>query len=87
MWTTHSFEAKILQMSREFFVQFGQRIRQYRLQKQMSQEALGLEAGISGAFIGMIERAEKDVTLSNVYKISKALNISMPDLFNFNQKL
>lgn len=68
-------------MPHSFFVQFGNKIRNLRLKKGLSQEALSLDAGISGSFIGMIERAEKDISLSKVYKIAKALGVNIKDLF------
>jgi DNA-binding Xre family transcriptional regulator len=32
----------------------------------------------------MIERAEKNITLANIEKIAKALEIELHDLLNFN---
>ena len=44
-------------------VLFGKRIRQLRMQKGLSQEELGYEAGLHRTYIGQIERAEKNITL------------------------
>lgn len=68
-------------MSKPFFLKFGQRVKELRIKAGMSQETLGLEAGISGSFVGMIERAEKDISLSKVYKITKALGVNIKELF------
>ncbi len=68
-------------MPNSFFVKFGNNIKNLRLKKGLSQEALGFDTGISGAFVGMIERAEKDISLSKVYKLAKALDVSIKDLF------
>lgn len=68
-------------MSRDFSIKFGKRVRDLRLHRGMSQEALGLEAGFSGSFVGMIERAEKDISLSKVEKLAKALGVDIKDLF------
>lgn len=38
---------------------FGQRVRQLRQQKGLSQEDLGYETGLHRTYIGQIERAEK----------------------------
>jgi transcriptional regulator with XRE-family HTH domain len=37
-------------------------------------------------YIGMIERAEKNITLINIEKIANALGITLSDLFKFNKK-
>lgn len=68
-------------MPKSFLKKFGNNIRNLRLKKGISQEALGLDAGISGSFVGMIERAEKDITLSKVYNIAKALEVNIKELF------
>ena len=48
----------------------------------MSQEQLADRAGVHRTYIGMIERAEKNITLVNIEKIAKALGIDITDLFN-----
>jgi transcriptional regulator with XRE-family HTH domain len=52
----------------------GQKIKSLRLEKGLSQEALALEINVSGSFLGAIERAETDITLTMLHKISKALD-------------
>lgn len=63
---------------------FGQRVRNLRKEKRLSQEELSFRAGLHRTYIGMIERAEKNITLVNIAKIAEALNIEMKDLFNDN---
>ena len=46
----------------------------------MSQESLGEKAGLHRTYIGMIERAEKNITLLNVEKIAQALDVRIQDL-------
>ncbi|MDP2743905.1 MAG: helix-turn-helix transcriptional regulator [Dehalococcoidia bacterium] len=64
-------------MKNEVVVRFGQRVRAQRLKMGLSQEALAERAGVHRTYIGMIERAEKNVTIATVDKICKALGISM----------
>jgi len=59
----------------------GLRIKDLRIQKGLSQERLASIAGVHRTYIGMIERAEKNITLSNLEKIVKALNTNFEDLF------
>jgi transcriptional regulator with XRE-family HTH domain len=66
----------------EVLKKFGDRVRQLRKQKDISQEELAHRAGLHRTYIGMIERAEKNITLMNIEKIANALNVSIKDLFN-----
>ena len=61
---------------------FGEKVRELRKEKNLSQEQLAFEADLHRTYIGMIERAEKNVTLINIEKIAKALNVNIKDLFN-----
>lgn len=73
-------------MSKEILIKFGKKIREERLKKGLSQEELASKAGVHRTYIGMIERAEKNITLENIEKFSKALDISIKDLFENNEK-
>jgi transcriptional regulator with XRE-family HTH domain len=59
---------------------FGNRVKEERLKLGISQEELAGRAGLHRTYIGMIERAEKNITLANIYKVAKALGISISDL-------
>lgn len=58
----------------------GINIRKYRNKKGWSQEQLAFEAELHRAYIGQIERGEKNIGLVNLEKIAKALNIGLNDL-------
>ena len=62
-------------------MKFGEKVRELRKEKNLSQEQLAFEADLHRTYIGMIERAEKNVTLINIEKIAKALNVNIKDLF------
>lgn len=69
-------------MSRKkILIAFGDRVRQLRKEKGLSQEELSYKADLHRTYIGMIERAEKNITLSNIEKISKALDVDIKKLF------
>jgi transcriptional regulator with XRE-family HTH domain len=59
----------------------GQRIRDYRTQKNISQEKLAELAGCHHTYIGQIERGEKNATIESIEKIASALSISLSRLF------
>lgn len=60
----------------------GQRIRNYRTQKGLSQEKLAELAGCHPTYIGQLERGEKNATLESVAKIASAMDISLSELFD-----
>lgn len=66
----------------EILKKFGEQVRQLRKQKDISQEELAHRAGLHRTYIGMIERAEKNVTLLNIEKIAVALDVPISDLLN-----
>lgn len=68
-------------MKKEVLIKFGQKVRSERLKRNWSQEELASRAGVHRTYIGMIERAEKNITLENIEKMAKALNISISHLF------
>ena len=59
----------------------GQRIRNYRTNKGLSQEKLAELSGCHPTYIGQIERGEKNATIESIEKIAAALNISLSKLF------
>lgn len=61
-------------------VNFGERVREIRKEKALSQEELAHKANLHRTYIGMIERAEKNITLINIEKIANALDVNISDL-------
>ncbi len=59
----------------------GQRIRNYRVNLGLSQEKLAELSGCHPAYIGQLERGEKNATLESTQKIANALDISLSKLF------
>jgi transcriptional regulator with XRE-family HTH domain len=55
--------------------QFAKRVRELRDRKGISQERLSELAGLHRTYIGMIERAEKNITLVNLEKVARALGV------------
>lgn len=68
-------------MKREVLIKFGKKVREERVRLDLSQEELAGRAGVHRTYIGMIERAEKNITLENIEKIAKALKIRIADFF------
>ncbi len=73
-------------MKKEILIKFGNKVRKERNKLGLSQEELAARAGVHRTYIGMIERAEKNITLENIEKVAKALNLKLPDflaIFNY----
>lgn len=63
-------------------IAFGQKIRKLRLELKLSQEELAFKANLHRTYIGMIERAEKNITLLNIVKLAQALDCDVKTLFD-----
>ena len=68
-------------MPTDILIRFGQRVRSKRMKLGLSQEELASRADVHRTYIGMIERAEKNITLENIEKICKALNLTVNEFF------
>lgn len=68
----------------EILKKFGERVRTQRKLKDISQEELAHRASLHRTYIGMIERAEKNITLLNIERIANALEVSISELCDFN---
>jgi transcriptional regulator with XRE-family HTH domain len=64
----------------EINIKVGLNIRKYRENKGWSQEQLALEADLHRAYIGQIERGDKNIGLINLQKIAGALKIKIQKL-------
>jgi len=60
-------------MKRPILLKFAKRVRAERKKLGLSQEAFADKSGFHRTYIGMIERAEKNITLANIEKLAKAL--------------
>lgn len=69
-------------MKSRILTRFGKSVREHRICLGMSQEELAGIAGVHRTYIGMIERAEKNITLKNIEKIARALNIPIKELLD-----
>lgn len=60
----------------------AKRIRELRLEKGLSQEALADSCGLHRTYIGDIERRERNVSIDNIEKIALALKVPITELLS-----
>ncbi len=63
-------------------IMFGRNVQKYRSAMNISQEELAFRAGLHRTYIGMVERAERSISLQNAKKIADALNVKLDTLLN-----
>ena len=61
---------------------FGQRVRELRKARGLSQEAFAAECGLDRTYMGGIERGERNLALRNIDLIANTLGMSLSDLMN-----
>ncbi|AMW80200.1 transcriptional regulator [Acinetobacter sp. TGL-Y2] len=60
----------------ELTIQFGQLVRKYRKERNMSQEQLALLCNMDRSYLGRIERGEVNPTLEKIYELATALGVA-----------
>ena len=60
---------------------FGQRVRDIRTKKGLSQEGLAEKCDLDRSYIGGVERGERNVSLINIKRIADALEVSAQEFF------
>ena len=61
---------------------FGQQVKKLRLERGLSQEKLAYEADLDRTYIPSIEKGERNVSITVIEKIAKALKVKISDLFD-----
>jgi len=65
---------------------FARVLRRLRVQKGLSQEALGEEADLHRTYVSQLERGLKSPSLRTFHRIAKALDISISELMSLVEK-
>lgn len=67
--------------------ELGQEIRRLRTSQGYSQEDFARVSGIDRTYISDVEQGKRNISIDNIEKIAKALNITLPELFSFNRPI
>lgn len=68
-------------MANQLLIGFGLHLRKLRLDRNLSQEQLGMIAELDRTYISGIERGVRNVSLTNIFRIAQALNVPTAELF------
>lgn len=60
----------------------GQRIKELRELKEMSQKDLAYTADLDRSYIASVENGQRNISIVNIEKIAVALGVSLNDFFN-----
>jgi transcriptional regulator with XRE-family HTH domain len=63
-------------------IAFGDAIRAIRKEQGISQEAFALKCGLDRSYFGAVERGERNVSLTNILRITEALETRPGILFD-----
>jgi transcriptional regulator with XRE-family HTH domain len=66
--------------SGDYELPFGAALRRLRLDAGMTQEQLGLEAGVQRNFISLIETGQNQPTIGTISKLARALGMKASEL-------
>ena len=70
---------------KELLRKVGENIRQYRTGAGFSQERLSFESNLDRTYIGSVERGERNISIINLSKLAKALNVSISNLIELDE--
>lgn len=70
-------------MNKHLIIQFGLKIRELREAKNISQEKLAFSTGFHRTYIGMVERGERNISLTNMAVFAKVFELNLSELLDF----
>jgi transcriptional regulator with XRE-family HTH domain len=59
----------------------GERLRERRKERRLSQEQLAFEAEISPSYLSQVEAGQRNPSLETLYRLTLALDLELKDLF------
>ena len=73
-------------MNTKIRLHFGQRLKELREAKNLTQEDLAAIVGVHQTYIGKIETGKANPSLLLMYKLTRAIDITLYDFFVFTKK-
>ena len=72
--------------SQDFRALFGKRLREIRISRGLSQEALAFEAKLDRTYVSSCERGQRNISLENIHRLARALRVSPAAFFECSDK-
>ena len=66
---------------------FGRAIYQLRIKAALSQEELAFQSEVGRSYVGVLERGEKEPCLGIMFRLAKALNVTVLDLVGLAEQI
>lgn len=64
-------------------IKFGKKLAQIRKSKGWTQEKLALESEIARSYLGEVERGRRNISLINICRLAKTLEVKVSEITNF----
>jgi transcriptional regulator with XRE-family HTH domain len=61
---------------------FGIRVKQLRIEKKLSQEALAIDANVDRGYLSNLENGKGNISIENIEKILDALGVTFNEFFS-----
>lgn len=65
----------------ETLIEVGNRIKEIRAEKNITQEELSKNSGLDRSYVSSIENGKRNSTIKAIDSIAKALGVSLSDIF------
>lgn len=62
-------------------LKFGERLRELRQKRDISQEKLAEEADLHRTYVSSVERGERNISLENISRLAEALEVEIREFF------
>ena len=72
-------------MNTKVLEKLGLNLKKYRLDASLTQEELAERVGIHPTYVGKLESGKNNLSVKMLFKISRAIGVKLPDLFDFDK--
>ena len=71
-------------MNTKILERLGKRLKEIRLDKELTQEALAEMVKIHPTYVGKLETGKSNPSVKLLFKLSRALDVKLSDIFSFD---
>ena len=68
--------------TKDIRILYGAKLKEFRKKKGLSQEELGFKSSLHRTYISEVERGRRNISIMNIDRIAKALNLRAKDFFD-----